>query len=402
MSTDILTKYDHYLKVNGPAALVIREQLVPVEGADAVFFPATYAASEDKTFKGGYNIDLFNDGTNVALVDSVGSQANRIEPMFKIGRYAALVPQIIIKAGEKSINLLDAGHRAGDAIIRCSPMQGDLQSAFKSLHQGEAVPLARIAPTSLVFGVWDSRGTQAKAPRLISSTIRAYNVKRLTRSAQYWAGGSPDPLTVYDSEDVLGPIKDDNDRKERSTSGFAHVPATATHGGVIAGEPGIRRDATLALAALRLLPSTDPEERQKLQRYILGLALVAFTQLPVGYLRQGTILVKKDGGNHSFEAVGTDGKRTCANITHGDALVYAEAAATAFWAGKVNISDDINPIGVWKGQTVDFLPAAAVADLAGKASEKAAKKAAKKAVKKGEGVSASTGEQTEQGSLASA
>ena len=52
--------YDSWLKDGGPAALVIRELLEPVEGRDGVFFPATYAAAEDKTkFAGGYNIDDF-------------------------------------------------------------------------------------------------------------------------------------------------------------------------------------------------------------------------------------------------------------------------------------------------------------------------------------------------------
>lgn len=363
MNDNILTKFDHYLAAVGPAALVIREQLVPVEGADGVFFPPTYAASEDKTFKGGYNINAFADGTNIALVDSVGSQSNRVEPLFKTGDYAALVPQIVIKTGEKEINLLDAGHRAGDAVVRCSALQSELQAAFKALLKGDAAPLAKIAPTSLVFGVWDSRGTQAKAPRLIASTIRAYDVKELTRSAQYWAGGSPDPVTVYDDVSVLGPIKDEKDRKERSTSGFTHVPATATHGGVIAGEKGIRRDATLALAALRLLSSTKDEETQKLRRYILGLALVAFTKLPGGYLRQGTILVKKENGEHSFQEVAANGTRTNAPLTHDDALKYAKAAAEAF--------------GVGDARTVNFDDKIAKADLASKAAEKAAKKAKK-------------------------
>jgi len=361
MNESILKKFDHYLAASGPAALVIKEQLDPVEGSDAVFFPPTYAPSEDKKFAGGYNINAFADGTNVAIVDSVGAQANRIEPLFKTGDYAALVPQLIIKAGEKEINLLDAGHRAGDAIVRCSSLQGTLQAAFKSLLKGDAAPLAKIAPTSLVFGVWDSRDTQAKAPRLIASTIRAYDVKSLTRSAQYWAGGSPSPVTVYDDELVLGPIKDEKDRKERSASGFTHVPATNTHGGVIAGEKGIRRDATLALAALRLLPSTSEDETKKLQRYILGLALVAFTKLPGGYLRQGTILV--NNGTRIFHEVSFDGTRTDTTLTHDVALEYAKETAKAFIVGE--------------SKPVHFDGAIAKTDLAGKAAEKARKKASK-------------------------
>lgn len=360
MNNNIIEKYDHYLASEGPAALVICEQLAPVEGADAVFFPPTYAASEDKSFPGGYNINSFADGTNIVLVDSIGSQANRIEPIFKSGQYAQLVPQVIVKAGEKQINLLDAGHRAGDAIVRCSELKNELQMAFKALLQGDAMPLARLAPTSLVFGVWDSRDTQAKSPRLIASTIRAYNVKKLTRSAQYWAGGSSASVTVYDAESVLGPIKDENDRKERSTSGLTHVPATNTHGGVIA-ERGIRRDATLALSALRLLASTEDSETRKLRRYILGLALVAFTKLPGGYLRQGTILV--NDGKGSFQEVNSDGTRKDIALTHEQALEYAKETAVAF--------------EVEKEKMVSFSGDLVKEERDGKAAKKAGKKAKK-------------------------
>ena len=110
---------------------MIREHLMPVEGRDGVLFPATYAASEERDgFKGGYNIDSLGNGKNVCLVDSVGSQANRIEPIFAAGTYASLVPQVVIVAGTHEVNLLEAGHRAGDAIVRCSSLQEELQLGF--------------------------------------------------------------------------------------------------------------------------------------------------------------------------------------------------------------------------------------------------------------------------------
>ena len=149
---------------------------MPVEGHDGVLFPATFAAGDG--FPGGYNIDGDANGANVCLIDTVGSQANRIEPLFAEEKYKSLVPQIVVEAGEKEVNLLEAGHRAGDAIVRCSELQQTLQDAFKAVLKGDATPLAKIAPTSLVFGVWDSRDTQAKLPRLIASTIRAFNVRQ--------------------------------------------------------------------------------------------------------------------------------------------------------------------------------------------------------------------------------
>src|SRR5271168_4475620 len=242
-----LAQFDPWLTTDNFAALVIREFLEPVEGPDGVLFPATYAAAEDKkVFPGGYNIDPPEGEKNVCLVDSVGSQANRIEPIFARPDYANLVPQVTVKAGERSVSLLEAGHRAGDALVRCTALQKDLQDAFKAVLRGNAEPMAKIAPTSLVFGVWDSRDTQAKLPRLVSSTIRAFNVKRLKRSAQY------NPSTDYIGDKLLEDTADKKLKDAYAERGFVHVPATGSHGGVIA-TGGVRRDAILSLAALRLL-----------------------------------------------------------------------------------------------------------------------------------------------------
>lgn len=320
--SDLLEKFDAWLEDAGPAALVVREYLTPVEGSDGVLFPATFAASEDKTFRGGYNIDEFPDGKNVCLIDSVGSQANRIEPLFTKNGYAGLVPQIVVKAGDRRVNLLEAGHRAGDAIVRCSPLRDELQKAFKAVQNGDAEPLARIAPTSLVFGAWDSRDTQAKLPRLVASTIRAFDVRRLTRSAQYV------PATEYVEHALLEEPADEKTRKAYAERGFVHVPASGSHGGVIA-TGGIRRDATLHLAALRLI-TAGKERTLALQRYVLGLALTAFTYSPSGYFRQGCNLVLDPGKKRELKKVYGDGKRDDVTLTHSEALAYARAVAKAF------------------------------------------------------------------------
>ena len=322
MSEIKLNQFDEWLKDDGPAALVLKEQLMPVEGPDGVLFPATFAASEDGTFKGGYNIDQFPDGSSVCLVDSVGSQANRIEPLFMKGEYAKLLPQIIIKAGNKEINLLEASHRAGDAIVRCSELKDELQGAFKKVLEGDSEDLARIAPTSLVFGVWDSRDTQAKLPRLVDSKIRAYNIRKLTRSAQYV------PSADYIKENLLDEPTDKKTKDMYAVKGFVHVPATATHGGIIA-DGGIRRDATLHLAALRLLLTKDTET-QVLQRYILGLSLIAFTAKPSHYLRAGCNLVINPDQKREMKIVHSDGRREDLTLSHQDALTYAKMVAIEF------------------------------------------------------------------------
>lgn len=345
-----LDAYDSYLADDGPAALVIREPLMSVEGLDGVLFPATFAAAEDKRkFEGGYNIDTFGDpreGRNICLIDSVGSQANRIEPIFDerqcAGRYGGLVPQVRITAGEHEVSIFEAGHRAGDALVRCSELQAELNAAFKSVQRGDCLPLARIAPTSLVFGVWDSRDTQAKLPRLMTSTIRAFNVRKLTRSAQFV------PATEYIANGMLEEPKKNADRKAYSERGFIHVPASASHGGVIA-DGGVRRDATLSLSALRQTCRTpDVDEQLKLQRYILGLALTAFTYSVTGYLRQGCNLVLNSDEPREFVEVHGNGQRNPIAITHAETLEFAQAAAKAF--------------GIGENRTVDFDKKRAKAD----------------------------------------
>ena len=331
-----LSQFDHYFADNGPAALVIREHLMPVEGPDGVVFPATFAAGDG--FPGGYNIDPppTRDEPwktpNVCLIDSVGSQANRIEPVFMRDKYRHLVPQVVIKAGEREVNILEAGHRAGDALLRCSSLQEELRDAFNRLLAGNAETLARIAPTSLVFGVWDSRDTQAKLPRLVGSSIRAFNVRKLTRGAVYIPPLDYSDLDVFSEEDKAK--AEGNNKSPLAQRGFVHNPASGAHGGVIA-DGGIRRDATLGLAALRQLHAgNDAKQTLALRRYIFGLSLVAFTAQTESYLRQGCTLVVNPDQPREFVEVCPDGGRQPCDVTHDAAVEFATEAAGAFGVGQ--------------------------------------------------------------------
>jgi len=340
--------YDKWLTNDDVAAIVIRETLISVEGTDGVIFPATYAAAEDKkVFPGGYNIDPPDGDKNVCLVDSVGSQANRIEPLFAKPDYATLVPQIIIEAGEKSVNLLEVGHRAGDAIIRCTQLQKSFHDAFISVLKGNALDMAKIAPTSLLFGVWDSRDTQAKLPRLVASSVRAFDVQPLRRSAVYVPPINYVRMEIFTEEEQEKAVGDS--KNPLSKRGFVNALASATHGGVIA-KGGVRRDITFSLAALRLIKvGSDIEETVCLRRYILGLSLVALTAPAQTYLRQGCNLVPDIDHPRSVTLINTNGTRDELRIKHDEAITFAILAAKAF--------------GVGKSQTVKFDPNFAKRDL---------------------------------------
>jgi CRISPR-associated protein Csb1 len=228
-----------------------------------------------------------------------------------------------------------------------------------------------MAPTSLVFGVWDSRDTQAKLPRLIASTVRAYDVRKLTRSATYIAPFDYASANVFTEEEKQKAEGDD--KNPLSKRGFVNALATASHGGVIA-DGGIRRDAVLALSALRLLKADTPENTVKLSRYILGLALVAFTKLPLAYYRQGTILTLDPDKPREFKAVCSDGSRVDAAITHEAALAFAASAAKDFVIGE--------------SKTVAFVEEKAKSDLKETKEEKKAK--GKKATSSGASSEASS------------
>jgi CRISPR-associated protein Csb1 len=330
-----LDRFDSWLTGRtGPAALVLREHLMPAEGDDGVFFPPTFAAGDG--FPGGYNIDPpptkdhpWQD-ENVCLIDSVGSQANRIEPLFKERPYCDLVPQVVVEAGEQKVNLLDAGHRAGDAILRCTPLAETVNEAFRAVERGDCSQLAAFAPTSLVFGAWNSRGekgAQSKVPRLVSSTIRAFNVRPLTRGSQFV------PATDYVDRGLLEEPKDKATKDAYAERGFVHVPSSAAPGGVIA-KGGVRRDATLSLAALqRIKAGDDAEQTLTLRRYILGLSLVAFTAEPDPFLRQGCNLVLNPKQRVEVSEVYRNGERKPFALSHQDALAFAALAAKAFGVG---------------------------------------------------------------------
>ena len=313
----------------GPSALVMREYLAPVEGADAPFFPPTFAGTGEEG--SAYCIDTLQDGKRVCLVDSVGSQANRMEPLFMEPPYDKLIPQITVKTADGQVrNLCEIGHRAGDAFLRHSSVYKRVLEALETLKRsGDAAPLARVAPTSLVFGVWDSRSTQVKAPRIVSSVIRAYDIDELTRSAQYF------PPVDYRTDEMLGSAGSKPENDKRSKLGFNENPSTNAPGGIIA-RGGIRRDVVVNLAALRRMSGGgDGGQTDSLRRYILGLALVSATCATGMDLRQGCNLTRDPSRDApAWEVVHPDGKREGADLDCGQAREFAESAANAFEVGE--------------------------------------------------------------------
>ncbi len=341
---------------NGPVALHLKQKLIAVEGEGAVIFPPTYADI-------GYNIDTLSDGTKVATIDSVGSQANRMEPIFKHGNYAKLVPQHIIKlyskgeggeAHTETRSILDLAHRSADAVVQSSPtIAKDIAKAFRALKQkGDAEPLCRIAPTSLVFGAWDSRGGSGeKLPRLVRAVIRAWNVDELHSAAQFnsaWKSLNEDQQAALKKEAK-------EKRTKLSEKGLADAPSIFRKVGPSAGKymqefkdgspnperrvlggivvhGDVQRDVTVNLVALRRMSGADDGSTKKVRRYVLALALVAATSDFDLFLREGCHL--RFANDECWHEVPRRGGLTAVDLSSVAAksiiLKYAENVAEPF------------------------------------------------------------------------
>ena len=368
--------FDAWLAPAGPVALRLRQRLFPVEADEngrGIIFPPTYADI-------GYNIDTLADGTRVATIDTVGSQANRLEPIFKssgrnaegeeLNPLASLVPQIEIVLQKKAVSkkgktkeadlqdcddganqhvekrsILDLAHRSADAAVLASPtLAGEVAKAFEALRsKGNATPLCAIAPTSLVFGVWDSRGGSGeKRPRLVRSIIRAWDVDVLRSAAQFnsvWKALSDEQQKELEKEAKAKKIK-------LSVKGFADAPATfrtdkvpqfvsgapnpeaRVLGGVLAKGP-IERDVTINLVALRGLRGKDDEETKQVQKYLLGLALIAATTDLELFLREGCLL--RYASDDAWTTVPRRAEPAPVSLpVHDELVAFAMAAAAPF------------------------------------------------------------------------
>lgn len=371
----------------GPVTLHLKQRLMAVEGTDGeeqIIYPPTYADI-------GYNIDRLADGTRVALIDSVGSQANRLEPAFKSDSgfdLDGLVPQIDIvlrtedcgecencrkekkKKDDKCLtpwkekrSLFDLAHRVSDAVVQSSPsLLPSIAAAFETLRKtGNAAPLCTIAPTSLIFGCWDSRGGSGeKRPRLVRAIIRAWDVDELHAAAQFnsiWK--------LLDDDQKSGLEKALPKGKKLSEKGFKDAPAVKYKDGrrILGGilvRGKVVRDVSVNLVALRGL--SGGEHTESMRKYLLALAILSGTADIELFLREGCNLKYADVADQ-WHSVPRRGNNVPVDLTSPEArdvlLKYATAARAPF-------VDAWTALGLASEHEFDLK---AAKDLLGKATE---------------------------------
>lgn len=296
-------------------AVVSQQKLRPAEGDGMPFFPPTYLGTNEKPT---YCISSTGDGSNLCTVDSVQSQANRVEEAFLQEPYRSLIRRVEVTAklpnnGSRTLDMLQLGHRLADAAVSFSTIGDQARQAMRAFKD-DPVAVAELSPMSLLCGLWESRGegSQLKIPRAFSAIITAKNVSTLRRMTTFFGSF---------------PSKDLGLTEKHSAEGIDNALKEAL-GGVIA-QGDIVRTATLNFVALRQNLKVRPGQPvSATATYVYGLGLVAMAMQPEVFLRQGCLLV--GNGPSQMKVVYRDGAEREWSLDADQVMAFAQQGAAAF------------------------------------------------------------------------
>ncbi len=316
-----------------PAVIRITETLEAAGGKDFPVFPPSYAGDGSPVYdlngiewgqremtlaKGDKKIVAYVKSARHCTMDSPQSHANRTEIAFvKDPTLRGLVPkvtasyprdkEIVGSTGTEEVDVLTLPHRIADFRIRASKEPKRADDAIKEFSNGDALPLLRLMPTSIIFGFWDSRaeGYQHKHRRILLTRIDAFNVVPCERHAVYVGPYSKTECAavVVQKDEIAAESWESEKELSKSAARWAKAMAERgfcnalskpnTPGGVFAER--IERLALISLTDIASVfcfkPAEKPDKEAKAQapekpepdknltnaarRYLLALALLA-------------------------------------------------------------------------------------------------------------------------------
>ncbi len=320
------------------AAIRRVRRLRPAGGSGDKVFPPTYPGPGNSPVHVFEQRRIGEETRTCVLLDSVQSQANRMElalrDLLRSGR--VWIPHILIdfqdaKDGEEDLSdlgeltSLEAPHRVFDAIFRDSELDG---TSFWDSPPGlelvrakpeQATALLELSPTALVFGCWHSTGQGgglgAKFPRALVSEIVGVDAVSGKRS-----GSRIDPLQIRREVEIYKGAAGWGFSKQEAGDKAKRVrPSEVNHGNIAPTiqELGVTIDHALQTVVISLptlrrlrfpINGEAHEGRDQAARTALAaLALLAVTaQDHAGYnLRSRCDLVPD--GSASFEILDADG-----------------------------------------------------------------------------------------------
>jgi CRISPR-associated protein Csb1 len=285
------------------AAIRTRIHLQPVAGPGEKVFPATH-------LKGVYAEETrcIPDGSGgirkskVVLIDSVQSEANRLEHTLleAVDNGEVALPILSVSIDGHRVTSLDAPHRVYDAFFWDSLLDG---TNFRQSEVGKVIVSARprsaqalfiYAPTSLLFGAWDSRagGLQgARFPRAVVSEIVALDAEVGVRTSSRICPIGIKKVTAYKGEAEPYTLHEDEAAKDAkgkaiavtiTALGHSNIPPRVEAGGITAAE--IVQTAVISLTQLRQLRFGDENTSNAARAALAAIALFALArQVATGY-----------------------------------------------------------------------------------------------------------------------
>jgi hypothetical protein len=164
------------------------------------------------------------------------------------------IPRRPENEGSKSVLML--AHRVADFRIRLSDKADDIRKAVTAFAEGDALPLLKTFPTSVLFGFWDSRDQGTKHARILLSRIDATNVIPCRRHALYSGPYSADEF----GEAVLGR---EADKDKLSELGFSSAPSEGLGGIIVDSDGEINRLSLLSLSDLARINCELPKDEDE-------------------------------------------------------------------------------------------------------------------------------------------
>ena len=314
------------------AALRRRQRMQPAGGDGDKVFPPTYPGDGRNSPPVHVIEQRRINGSDVpcALVDSVQSQANRMEEALSaaIEDGAVQIPHLVVDfsgsdlAGVTAITSLGAPHRVYDAILRDSLLDGTpfpasaLGRSLAQARPSDATALLQASPTALVFGAWNSTGEGggigAKFSRALVSEIVAIGATGGKRtSSRIDPLGVLRKVTVYQGQGKTWGVD-----KAKAGKGAKEVrPSEINHGNILPSVSAlgitcdyIEHTTVVSFAGLRRLGFGAGERAAAGRAYLAALALLGIVEQDAwGYALRSRCDLVCDGAA-PFELVAADGR----------------------------------------------------------------------------------------------
>lgn len=303
------------LMVTDDAALRRRQRLQPVGGQGDKIFPPTYPG-EGRNAPPRHVYERRrheNDEVWCVLVDSVQSQANRLEEcLLAAAADGVPIPHLVVDFSEAglegltTVTSLEAPHRVYDAILRDSELEGqpfmqsELGKRLATARPSDATALLEVSPAALLFGAWHSTGEGggigAKFARSLTSEIVAVDVpveplqddrsEDIVRTAGRRTGSRIDPLGILRRVEVYkGETGWDTTKAGAGSKAKQVRPSEVNHGNIAPtitplGITCEHLDHTfvLSFAALRRLRFGDDARTSAGRTLLAALGLLALAE----------------------------------------------------------------------------------------------------------------------------